>query len=103
MFDPAQASWSRRRSRFENTRRKAIREARTGRALQSGPESGRNPREESADSHRLACDKSVPRERSTMSEQDITTSEPKDEDVEAHKKKSVQANEEPKAEGESDD
>ena len=38
-----------------------------------------------------------------MSEQDITTSEPKDEDVEAHKKKSVQANEEPKVEGESDD
>jgi len=39
-----------------------------------------------------------------VSEQDnITTSEPKDEDVEAHKKKSIQANDEPKAEGESDD
>ncbi len=39
-----------------------------------------------------------------MSEQEnISTSEPKDEDVEAHKKKSAQATDEPKAEGESDD
>jgi hypothetical protein len=38
-----------------------------------------------------------------VSEQENITSDPKDEDVEAHKKKAVQASDEPKAEGESDD